>query len=135
VYEVRTQHNDLFSLLHADECEDLVGLYLQFEEGYCVVPSTCKRSTPYYEFVLKHRRTGKKAAVQVKAGTESLNIDDYTELPVDVVFLFTARGNHEGAPNPRVKCLTPVDLERFACDNKHLMTNEIARWIEIADCD
>jgi hypothetical protein len=134
VYEVRTQHNDLFSLLGPDACEDLVGLYLQFEEGYRVVPSTCKRSTPYYEFVLHHGRTGKKAAVQVKAGTESLNIDDYAELPVDVVFLFTARGSYEGTPNPRVKCLKPVDLKRFACDNKHLMTDEIARWMEIADC-
>jgi hypothetical protein len=134
VYEVRPQYNDLFSLLSADACEDLVGLYLQIEEGYGVVPSTCKRSTPYYEFVLNHGRTGKKAAVQVKAGTDPLCIDDYAELPVDMVFLFTARGSYEGARNSRVKCLEPVDLKRFACDNKHLMTDEIVRWMEIADC-
>jgi hypothetical protein len=72
--------------------------------------------------------------VQVKAGVDPLNMGDYAELPVDVVFLFSARGNYEGAPNPWVKCLTPTDLERFACDNKHLMTDEIARWMEIADC-
>jgi hypothetical protein len=133
-YEVLTPPNDLFTLLGPDACEDLVGLYLQSEEGYGVVPSTCKRSTPYYEFVLHHRSTGKKAIVQVKSGTESLSIDDYAELPVDVVFLFTARGSYEGGPIPRVKCLEPVDLKRFACDNKHLMTDEIVRWMDIADC-
>lgn len=135
VYGVETEHNDLFSLLSADACEDLVGMYLQFEEGYGVVPSTCKRSTPYYEFVLKHGRTGKKAVVQVKAGAESLSIDDYAMLPVDEVFLFTAGGRYEGVRNSRVRCLNSVEMERFARNNLRIMPDEIARWMEVTDSD
>lgn len=133
VYEINTEHNDLFSLLSADACEDLVSMYLQFEEGYAIVPSTCKRSTPHYEFVLKHGRTGEKAVAQVKAGAESLRIDDYAGLPVDEVFLFTAGGSYKGTPDPRVRCLKPVELERFARDNPRIMPDEIARWMKLAD--
>lgn len=45
-YEVTPGEADLFGLLSADECEDLVALYLQVEHGYCVLPSTAKPSTP-----------------------------------------------------------------------------------------
>lgn len=122
----------LFSLLSDSACEDLVGMYLQFIEDYGIVPSSCKRSTPHYEFVMKHKKTGGKAVAQVKGGVESLRINEYSELPVERVFLFTARGEYLGSPHPKVCCLEPADMERFARENQKLMPEEIARWLEIA---
>lgn len=122
---------DLFSLLSDSACEDLVGMYLQFIEDYGIIPSSCKRSTQHYEFVMKHRKTGGRAVAQVKAGMESLKIDEYSELPVEQVFLFTARGEYVGASHPKIRCLEPADMERFARENQKLMPEEIARWLEI----
>jgi hypothetical protein len=78
-YEVKPRRADLFSLLSADACEDLVALYLQVREGYCIVPSICRRSTPAYEFVMRHEATGERAFAQVKAGSESLPPAEYTD--------------------------------------------------------
>lgn len=124
------QDADLFSLLSDFACEDLVGTYLQVKEGYSIVPSSCKRSTPHYEFVMKHKKTGERAVAQVKGGAESLQIADYATLPVDRVFLFTARGQYRGPAHPKVECLEPNDMERFARENPKIMSEEIARWIE-----
>ena len=60
--------SDFFKLVSADDCEDIVGLYLQVQENYFLIPSTCKPDTAGYEFILKHKVTKKTAAVQVKQG-------------------------------------------------------------------
>ena len=65
---------DIFSLISDDDCEDLVALYLQYKHNYLVVPSTCKKSTANYEYVLVHRETGESAVAQVKKGNVSLYV-------------------------------------------------------------
>src|ERR1700693_4838695 len=41
VYEFSQRVCDLFSVLGLEECEDLIGIYLQME-GYLLLPGTCK---------------------------------------------------------------------------------------------
>ena len=60
-------NRDLFSLISPDDCEDIVGIYLQEKHGYRLIPSSCKRDTGKTEFVLK-AVDGRRANVAGKAG-------------------------------------------------------------------
>ena len=130
-YQVELGEADLFGLLSADECEDLVALYLQVELGYCVLPSTAKPSTPAYEFVLRHRESGTKALVQVKSGSESLLVDRYHKAPADIVFLFSARGKYVNrVDESKVKCIEPEEVRHFFFENPALIPERTRRWLE-----
>ena len=63
----------LFDWLSPSVCEDLVGIYLQSEKGFSVIPTTCKQSSKKFEFGLIHRATGIEAAVQVKKDRPALS--------------------------------------------------------------
>lgn len=119
--------NNIFGLISAGGIEDLVGLYVQ-SLGYLVVPSTCQRTTAFYEFVLRHRETGRKATIQVKAGTTPLDRDAYRELS-DEVFLFTVSESYSGRNYSNVHCLSRETLESFARKNKHLLPETISMWL------
>lgn len=123
---------DLFSLLSPEDCEDLVGLYLQ-ERGYRLFPSSKRRDTMGIEFVLKHTETGKKAVVQVKQGESPiLIIDDYFER-ADEVYLFSTEGNYIGEPKPNVHCIAPQEILRFVRDKEHILPDRIKFWIELTE--
>ena len=64
-------------LLHPDDLEDLLGLYLQKEKKYFVFPSTNKTGTACYEYMLVNK-AGKKAIIQCKTGNS--DIDDTQSL-------------------------------------------------------
>lgn len=129
-YEVDAFQADLFSLLSADECEDLVALYLQLQRGYLVIPSTAKKSTVKYEFTLVHRHSGERATLQVKSGAEPLDRDKFAHLPVKQVFLFSAQNRYEGHQSSRVECLDPEEIRDFAQQNEPLLPERIALWIK-----
>jgi len=122
---------DLFSLISADDCEDIVGLFLQ-EKGYRMIPSSCKADTAAYEFVLKHIETGETAAAQVKQGNTDLNIDNYSELPGEV-YLFTTDGNYTGKSSKTVHCLDTEEIKNFAISTKHILSDRLKTWIKIID--
>lgn len=122
---------DLFSLLSPDACEDLVALYLQVEEGYKVIASICKRTTPKYEFVMR-RESGEEAFVQVKSGKDPLRPDDYANLPGEV-FLFSAGGGYPGPQSQGVRCLRAQELRAFAQERRALMPGKISIWMDWID--
>ena len=66
---------DLFALIWPEDCEDIVGIYLQEKHGYRLIPSSCKLCTDKTEFILKTAE-GKQAYVQVKQGNVDLNADE-----------------------------------------------------------
>ena len=66
-----TPQLDLFALISPEDCEDIVGLYLQEVNDYRLIPSTCKVDTFNTEFVLRKR--GGMALVQVKQGEMTLD--------------------------------------------------------------
>ena len=80
VYDLLGNENDLdlLSLISPDDCEDIVGIYLQEKHGYRLIPSSCKRDTGKTEFVLK-AVDGGRALVQVKQGNVALDVEDFIE--------------------------------------------------------
>lgn len=122
---------DLFTLISSEDCEDLVGLFLQ-EQGYRLIPSSCKADTAAYEFVLKHNETGNSAVAQVKQGFVNLTIGDYSALP-SMVYLFTSHGSYVGATARNVRCIDPQDLLKFAIEKRNVMSDRIKTWFAILD--
>ena len=135
IYPVPEQARDidLLSLISSESCEDLVGIYLQ-EKGYRLIPSSCKRSTMYYEFVLRHKESHMPAIVQVKQGTHNFNIQEYSKWHPGVeIFLFTTRGEYRGEKDVRVHCLDANEMRDFALQNRNIMSGEIQSWIEFLE--
>lgn len=122
--------SDIFSLLSAYDCEDVIGLYLQITLGYLVIPSSCKSDTLAYEYELVHRVTGEHAVVQVKTGGESLNRNDYGSIE-GKVFLFACNGRYLGDEYSHIMCLFPLDIESFMQDHLNLLPRRIQFWIRI----
>ena len=121
---------DLFTLISAEDCEDIVGIYLQ-EKGYRLIPSSCKSSTAGYEFVLKNRETGRRAVVQVKQGQPELNREEYGDaFGRDEVFLFSTQGNYTGAERANVHCLTPEKMRGFVLANREVLSDRLNQWID-----
>ena len=90
-YHLVEHSSDLFSLLSPDDLEDVVGLYLQ-ARGYLILPSTCKRSTQAYEFVLIHKDTGERATIQVKSGHTGVDLSSFAD---DSEILFAGTGKNQ----------------------------------------
>lgn len=129
-YSMQSVSPDLFSLISSDDCEDIVGIFLQEEKGYRMIPSSCKADTAAYEFVLKHIETGKTAVAQVKQGYVNLDIDDYSGLPSEV-YLFTTHGVYTGMNSKNVHCLDTEEIRNFALSKKHIMSDRLRTWIKI----
>ena len=130
---------DLLALVGPEDCEDIVGIYLQEKLGYRMIPSSCKHATVKTEFILKSQE-GKRANVQVKQGWVDLNRDDYDDYddPLCEWFLFTTQGKYTGREHRQVHCLSPDDMRHFAFNNRNLMTQRVQtfiRFIESASQD
>ena len=122
---------DLFTLISAEDCEDIVGIYLQ-SQGYRFIPSSCKSHTAGYEFVLKREGSGESAVVQVKQGGPQLDASEYSEtFREDKVFLFHTQGNYTGDRQSNVKCLDPEEMKRFALSNRDVLSDRLNNWIDI----
>ena len=81
--------------------EDLVALWLYDKFNYVVIPSTSKRSTQKYEFVLLDGTktnygysSSKRICIQTKNGTNNLKLSDYEKLLDEEyeLWLVTSRG-------------------------------------------
>lgn len=130
-YELPVVSPDIFSLISAEDCEDLVGIFLQ-EKGYRIIPSSCREDTAAYEFVLKHNATGNTAVAQVKQGYVDLAITDYTALS-SKVYLFTSHGSYIGEGVNNVECISPDELLGFALAKRNVMSDRIKTWITIIE--
>jgi tRNA nucleotidyltransferase (CCA-adding enzyme) len=118
----------LFSLISAEGCEDIVGLYLQ-ERGYRIIPSSCKSDTQKYEFVMKHTHSKKSAVVQVKTGNEVLNIDEFKDIGHEV-YLFATSGKYVGNRIKNIHCIEPKDINSFIMKNINLLPEKIQKWLD-----
>lgn len=129
-YTVSGVETDIFSLLSAEDCEDVVGLYLQ-DLGYRIFPSSCKSHTAAYEFVMKHCKTNVTAVTQVNNGSEPLNIDDFASIPGEV-YLFTTRGSYVGKPVENVHCISAETIKDYLSKNIPLMPPRMQTWVRLA---
>ena len=124
---------DLFALIDSEDCEDIVGIYLQTQYGYRFIPSSCRRDTVKTEFVLKTAE-GKQAYVQVKQGV-GLNKDNFrydANNPCEW-FLFTTNGQYLGGGDSHVHCLAPGEMRNFAFDNRELMSDRVQTCIDFCN--
>jgi len=130
-YEVDVLSNEsLFDLLSSDDCEDALAIYLQEKYGYYLIPSSCKRDTMGYEYVLINAKTGKSAVAQVKSGNVPLNIDDYSEKEMDV-YLFATNGKYYGTPKENVITIDPETIRKFLYEQTHLLSAKMKVWVEM----
>jgi hypothetical protein len=75
----------LASYLDPYDVEDLVYVWLQLARDYIALPRARQRDTPAYEWTMIHRHTGRRGIVQIKTGSE----------PVDLQTLADARADDE----------------------------------------
>jgi hypothetical protein len=122
-------NRDIFSLISADDCEDIVGLYLQVRFDYIIIPSSCKDDTLAYEFELIHRTSSEKAVVQVKNGNVELNRDSYKAIDAKV-FLFTTNQIYLGDEDVNIVCLSIEELKEFMTNYQNVLPQKVRFWVE-----
>lgn len=105
---------DIFYLLDPFDIEDLVGLYLQDQMDYMLLPSSRGHlsNTPFYEFELLARKTLSTAYIQVKSG-DSNPLDLTAYASENKVFVFSA-ADYVGQLPPNVEIIRREDLLAFA---------------------
>lgn len=130
-YNLPAVSPDIFALLSDEDCEDLVALYMQLR-GYMLLASTCKLSTAAYEFVMRHKESGERAAAQVKNGYEDISVTAYGDFP-GRVYLFTSKGRYTGDPVSNVVCLSRDEMTAFIRANEHILPERVMVWLAIAN--
>ncbi|MCD6420325.1 MAG: hypothetical protein J7L41_06390 [Synergistetes bacterium] len=123
------QEMDIFSLLSAEDLEDVVGLYLQLVRCYVFIPSSRGRSddTIRYEYELLDRN-GKGVLVQVKSGNVVINLDDYKDSKNKYI-VFSPAG-YTGESSEKVEALSRESIEEFLENYAYLMPFHIKVWIQ-----
>jgi hypothetical protein len=116
---------DIFSLLSAKDCEDLISVYLQIQ-GWIVYPAQRRPDTLAYEFSLRHRSDFREAVVQVKTGWSAV---DLGALPssVDIAFAFQPNDQFTGA-NPKASIITREEVLDFIAANPRLVPDAVLVW-------
>jgi hypothetical protein len=99
----------LRSLLGPIDVEDLVAAYLQDKRGYIAFPARQSRSTAVYEFVLKHRRDGHTAVVQVKTGGATVPVHTLSERVADKWLVYTDHDQDLPSFVERIPRDAPID--------------------------
>jgi len=129
VYEFSQRVVDLFAVLGVEECEDLIGIYLQMQ-GYLLLPGTCKSDASRFAFLLKHQDSAKHAAVQVQQGYEPIDPSIYENFEGEV-FLFQTNGLYTGETPSNVKCLKPEEIQEFCIKNADALPANLQRWLKV----
>jgi hypothetical protein len=129
VYEFSQRICGLFTVLGPEECEDLVGLYLQMQ-GYLILPGSCKTDASRFAFLLKHQTSGRHAAFQVRHGYEPMDCSLYQNFDGEV-FLFQTNGLYDGETPPNVKCLSADEVQEFCLKNIEAMPGSLQRWLKV----
>jgi len=68
--------SNIFDFIDSEETEDLIFIYLQFN-NYVVVPNSRKADTMNYEYFATDKQTKLNYLVQVKSGSTPLDLKDY----------------------------------------------------------
>ncbi|MCQ2734677.1 MAG: hypothetical protein MJ212_01845 [Alphaproteobacteria bacterium] len=95
----------LKNLLHYDDLEDLLGLWLQIGNEYVVFPSTNKQGTKDYEYILKKKDGSRKAVIQCKTGYSGIDASKFNKYVNDDynVYLATTFGIISNKPENMIE--------------------------------
>ncbi len=118
------------------ELEDLVFLYMwnkHKDEGYILLPSSCKVNQPVYEFYFTNARDG-SITCQVKNQSEAPQPQRYAEdSHIRIIYVFSGLWDEKAAEKYQetatdaginnVKAILPSELYQTLLHNKELFTN------------
>ena len=131
IFPVGSFRESLFDVLGPYDLEDLVGLYLQVKENLLVIPSSCKHSTPRVEFWMKDRRSGEEVGVQVKSGSQTVDLADYNDESCRLFFFQQAGEPPCGEDTTERRIfITPKQLLEFSHENPRLLPTRIRSALE-----
>ena len=116
----------LRSLLGPLDVEDLVVAYLQDRHGYVAFPVRSGRSTAVYECVLRNRKDGHTAVVQVKTGGARVPVATLDPRVADKWFVYTDRDQELPAFVHRIKSTDIVEYMESGAASLPLVTE---RWM------
>jgi hypothetical protein len=122
---------DIFVFLDDQETEDAVFLFLQ-SHGWYVVPSSRKRDTMAFEYLVINPRTAEPAAVQVKTGATVLDRSHYAQWPTKV-FLFQANNLYVGEEHPNITTLDPKEIKAFLSDARKWLPQVISKKLLLVE--
>lgn len=124
---------DIKSLLHYDDLEDLLGLYLQ-DKGYYILPSTNKQSTKLIEYELRDKK-GNKACVQCKIGNSTVDDELFNDerFKDHTIFISTISDNNYDIKGKNVKTIEIDELLSFAKTHFDILPERIKNYIKLSE--
>lgn len=131
-YRYRLSENsmsNLWDFLGPDDCEDAVAFFLQIEKGFLIQPSTSKISTPDIEFMVWQKHTGEGVGVQVKSGSQAIDLALYATKP-EKYFVFSSSGSYRGKLADNTLVLDPKEVESSLRRNKDRLSMTLRFWID-----
>jgi hypothetical protein len=126
-----SKKTDIFGLLSPLDHEDLAALYLQTEHHFVIVPSTVKRSTAAYEWLMFSRTTGQEAALQVKSGAAKVDLAKLGKIGCPV-YVVAADSVIDHAAPANVIWIKREMLLAFAKRNRNILPKRIRFYMEWA---
>lgn len=127
--EVLTTHLDPYDV------EDLVYVWLQVVRHYVAMPRARQRDTPAYEWTMVHGGTHRRGIVQIKTGSDSVDLaaldaaraDDETD-----TFAFATSETYHGKRELVTEVIKAEDLLAFAREHPSLLPARVRTWFELA---
>ena len=144
---------NFWDLIHYEDLEDMVGLYLQKEENYLVLPSTNKIGTKDYEYMLIQKTEPyKKAIIQCK-NNSSIGEDNWKkfeegEYKEFQIYILTIKEDthpkekyleHSKTEmfsmsyNKRIFVFNKDKLKEWAKANFYILPERVKKYIEISE--
>lgn len=128
-YQLNKSFFDYRALLHSDDLEDLLGLYLQKELKYYIIPSTNKQGTKLIEYELV-RDDGTKACVQCKIGNSKVDDTIFQEFKdYNKIYITTMNDESYDRNGSNVQTIRLKTLEEWAMNNKEILPQRIQNYI------
>lgn len=116
------------SLLGWRDLEDLIAVYLQ--DVHELVLVNRGSSTVGYEYVLRHRKSGRRAVATVKSGGAKVDLD---ALPIDPqvdVWAYSVNGDCYGSPRKDIRWISTNDLVEFIANRPQVLPDQVERWLD-----
>ncbi len=127
--QVLTSHLDPYDV------EDLIYLWLQVARSYVALPRARQRDTPAYEWTMLHRDTRRKSIVQVKTGSDHVNLQALADAKTDQqtdTFAFATCGQYDGERGLVDEIITRDELLAFVAQNPDLLPKRVSTWFQLA---
>lgn len=125
----------LASYLDPYDVEDLVYVWLQLARDYIAFPRARQRDTPAYEWTMIHRHTGRRGIVQIKTGSEPVDLQALADARADDetdTYAFATSGSYLGDPVLVDEIIGRDTLLSFAAEHPGLLPLRVRTWFELA---